>query len=192
MIYTGGPFSWLTPYGLIGGLTMVTVFLLHGANFLTLKLEDDMRERARAAARILYIFAAIMVVVLAISTYNFTDNTIQIGVDPGVLPIAYVVVLLATLYFIDRRLEGWAFAMTGLNIILTQVAFFTLLFPRVMISSLNPAWSLTIYNASASPYALKVMSIISIIFIPIVLAYEGWSYYVFRKRVKAERKHLIY
>src|SRR5690349_1610129 len=192
MIYTGGPFSWLTPYGLIGGLTMVTVFLLHGANFLTLKLEDDMRERARAAARILYIFAAIMVVVLAISTYIFTDITIQIGVDPGVLPIASVVVLLATLYFIDHRLEGWAFAMTGLNIILTQVAFFTLLFPRVMISSLNPSWSLTIYNASASPYALKVMSIISIIFIPIVLAYEGWSYYVFRKRVKAERKHLIY
>jgi cytochrome d ubiquinol oxidase subunit II len=192
MSYAGGPFDWVTPYGLIGGVTMVSVFLLHGANFLTLKLEDELRDRARATARLLYIFAAIMVIMLAIATYIYTDITIRIGIDPGVLPIASVVFLLATIYFINRRLEGWAFAMTGLNIILTQVAFFTLLFPRVMVSSLNPAWSLTIYNASASSYALAVMSIISLIFIPIVLAYEAWSYYVFRKRVRTDKKHLVY
>ena len=192
MSYAGGPFDWVTPYGLIGGVTMVSVFLLHGANFLTLKLEDELRERARATARLLYIFAAIMVILLAIATYIYTDITIRIGIDPGVLPIASVVFLLATIYFINRRLEGWAFAMTGLNIILTQVAFFTLLFPRVMVSSLNPAWSLTIYNASASSYALAVMSVISLIFIPIVLAYEGWSYYIFRKRVRTDKKHLVY
>jgi cytochrome bd ubiquinol oxidase subunit II len=192
MSYAGGPFDWVTPYGLIGGVTMVSVFLLHGANFLTLKLEDELRERARATARRLYVFAAIMVIMLAIATYIYTDITIRIGIDPGVLPIASVVFLLATIYFINRRLEGWAFAMTGLNIILTQVAFFTLLFPRVMVSSLNPAWSLTIYNASASSYALAVMSVISLIFIPIVLAYEGWSYYIFRKRVRTDKKHLVY
>lgn len=192
MIYTGSPFSWITPYGLIGGLTMVSVFLLHGANFLTLKLEDDMRERARAAARFLYGFAAAMVVVLAIATYIYTDITVKIGIDPGILPIASVVFLLATIYFINRKMEGWAFIMTGMNIILTQVAFFTLMFPRLMISSLNPAWSLTIYNASASPYALGVMSIISLIFIPVVMAYEGWSYYIFRKRVKTDKGQLVY
>ena len=190
--YTGSPFNWITPYGLIGGLTMVSVFLLHGANFLTLKLDDHMRERAHAAARSLYVFAAIMVVVLAFTTYIYTDITTKIGIDPGVLPIASVVVLIATIYFIDRRMEDWAFAMTGLNIILTQVAFFTLMFPRLMISSLNPDWSLTIYNSSASPQALGVMSVISLIFVPIVLAYEGWSYYIFRKRVKAEKQHLVY
>jgi cytochrome d ubiquinol oxidase subunit II len=192
MHYIGGPFSWITPYGLIGGFTMLSVFLLHGANFLTLKMEGDMRERARAAARRIYLFAAIMVLALAIGTYIYTDITITIGIDPGVLPIASVVVLLATIYFIDRKMEGWAFTMTGLNIVLTQVAFFTLLFPRVMISSTNPAWSLTIYNASSSQYALGVMSIISLIFIPIVLAYEGWSYYIFRKRVKTDKEHLVY
>ena len=191
-VYVGNPFSWMTLYGLIGGLTMVSVFLLHGANFLTLKLEGDLRERARRAARVLYIFAAIIVVILAISTYVFTDITVKIGIDPGILPIASVVFLLATIYFIDRRMEGWAFAMTGLNIILTQVAFFTLMFPRVMVSSLNRAWSLTISNSSASPYALAVMSIISLIFIPIVMAYEGWSYYIFRKRVKTDKEHLVY
>jgi cytochrome d ubiquinol oxidase subunit II len=192
MTYAGNPLSWLTPYGLIGGLTMVSVFLLHGANFLTLKLENDMRERARAAARTLYVFAATMVLILAIATYIYTDITVQIGIDPGILPIASVVFLLATIYFINNRMEGWAFTMTGLNIILTQVAFFTLMFPRVMISSINPAWSLTIYNASASPYSLAVMSVISLIFIPIVLAYEAWSYYIFRKRVKTEKRHLVY
>jgi cytochrome bd ubiquinol oxidase subunit II len=69
MNYTGNPYSWITPYGLIGGVTMVSVFLLHGANFLTLKLDDDLRERARAAARTLYVFAAITVVILAFTTY---------------------------------------------------------------------------------------------------------------------------
>jgi cytochrome d ubiquinol oxidase subunit II len=151
-----------------------------------------MRERARVAARILYVFAAVMVVILAIGTYIYTDVTVKIGIDPGVLPIASLVALIATIYFIDRKMEGWAFSMTGLNIILTQVAFFTLMFPRVMISSTNPSWSLTIDNASASPYALAVMSLISLIFIPIVLAYEGWSYYIFRKRVKADKQYLVY
>jgi cytochrome d ubiquinol oxidase subunit II len=190
--YVGTPFSWITPYGLIGGLTMVSVFLLHGANFLTLKLDDELRERSRAAAGVLYIFAAVMVVVLAISTYIFTDITIRIGVNPGILPIASVVFLLVTIYFIDRKMEGWAFVMSGLNIILTQVAFFSLMFPRVMISSLDPAWSLTIYNSSASPRALGVMSIVALIFIPIVVAYESWSYYIFRKRIKADKKSLVY
>jgi len=192
MNYIGGPFSWITPYGLIGGLTMFSVFLLHGANFLTLKLEDPLREKAHIAARKLYPFAAVTVIALAIATYVYTDITAKIGIDPGVLPIASVVVLLAAIYFINRRMEGWAFVMTGLNIILTQVAFFILMFPRVMVSSLNPAWSLTISNASASPTSLAVMSVISLIFIPLVMAYEGWSYYVFRKRVKTDKQHLVY
>lgn len=190
--YAGTAFDWITPYGLIGGLTMVSVFLLHGANFLTLKLEDPMRGRARETARVLYIVAAVMVVVLAISTYVYTDIGIRIGVNPGILPIASVVALLVTIYFINRKMEGWAFVMSGLNIILTQVAFFSLMFPRVMVSSLNPEWSLTIYNTAASPRALEVMSIVALLFIPIVVAYESWSYYIFRKRIKAERESLVY
>lgn len=190
--YAGTPFDWITPYGLIGGLTMVSVFLLHGANFLTLKLDDPMRERARAAARTLYVVAAPMVVILAISTYVYTDIGIRIGVNPGILPIASVVALLVTIYFINRKMEGWAFVMSGLNIILTQVAFFSLMFPRVMVSSLNPEWSLTIYNTATSPRALEVMSMVALLFIPIVVAYESWSYYIFRKRIKAERESLVY
>jgi len=103
-----------------------------------------------------------------------------------------VAVLLFTIYFINRRREGWAFTFTGLHIVLTQIAFFTLMYPRVMISSTNPAWSLTIYNASSSQYTLGVMSIVALIFVPIVLAYQGWTYYIFRKRISAKKASLVY
>ncbi len=192
MMYTGSLFTLLNPYGLIGGLTMVSVFLLHGANFLTLKLDGDLRERARSFAKKIYVAAAVMVVVLAATTYVFTDIASKIGVNPGITPIASVVVLLVAIYFINRKMEGWAFISTGVHIILTQIAFFTLMFPRVMISSTNPAWSLTIYNASSSQYTLSVMSIVALIFIPIVLAYQGWTYYMFRKRITTDKKALIY
>ena len=129
---------------------------------------------------------------LAISTYVYTDITTKIGINPGIMPIALVVALLITIYFINHKMESWAFAMTGSHIILTQVAFFTLMFPRVMISSTNPEWSLTIYNASSSQYTLTVMSIIALVFVPVVLAYQGWTYYVFRKRISTDKKTLIY
>lgn len=192
MMFTGNLFTLLNPYGLIGGLTMVTVFLLHGANFLALKLDGPMRQRAHDAARRLYWPAAVMVVVLAATTYFYTDITSKLGIDPGITPIASVAVLLFTIYFINRKREGWAFAFTGLHIVLTQIAFFTLMYPRVMISSTNPAWSLTIYNASSSQYTLGVMSIVALIFVPIVLAYQGWTYYVFRKRISTKKASLVY
>ena len=192
MIYTGNLFTLLNPYGLIGGLTMVSVFLLHGANFLTLKLEGELRERARAAAKKIYVVAAVIVVLLAIMTYFNTDISTKIGVNPGVMPIAAVVVLLSTIFFINSNQEGWAFLATGAHIVLIQISFFTLMFPRVMISSTNPAYTLTIYNASSSQYTLTVMSIIALIFVPIVLAYQGWSYYMFRKRITAEKQSLVY
>lgn len=192
MMYTGNLFTLLNPYGLIGGITMVSVFLLHGANFLTLKLDGELRDRAREISKKLYVVAAVAVILLAITTYIFTDISTKIGINPGIMSIASVVVLLVTILFINRKMEGWAFLSTGVHIILTQIAFFTLMFPRVMISSTNPSYSLTIYNASSSHYTLTVMSIIALIFVPIVLAYQGWSYYMFRKRIIADKQELVY
>ena len=185
-------FKLLNPFGLIGGLTTVAVFLLHGANFLALKLDGELRERAHVFANKLYVFAAVMVVMLAIATYIYTDILTKIGVNPGVIPIVSVVALLSAIYFINRKREGWAFITVSLHIILTQVAFFTLMFLRVMVSSLNPEWSLTIYNASSSQYTLTVMSVTALIFVPIVLAYQGWTYYMFRKRITTDNKTLVY
>lgn len=192
MTFTGNFFTLLHPYGLLGGLTLVSVFLLHGANFLTLKLDGKLRDRAREFAKKIYIATAIFVVLLAVATYFFTDISTKIGINPGVMPIAGVVVLLVSIYFINAKMEGWAFVSTGLHIVLTQIAFFTLMFPRVMVSSTNPAYSLTIYNASSSQYTLSVMSIVALIFVPIVLAYQAWTYYMFRKRITADRKTLVY
>jgi cytochrome bd ubiquinol oxidase subunit II len=192
MMYTGNLFTLLNPYGLIGGLTTVTVFVLHGANFLGLKLDGELRERVHSLSKKLYVAAAFITTVLLITTYIYTDISSKLGINPGVTPIASYVALLVTIYFINRRMEGWAFAMTSLHIVLTQITFYLLMFPRVMISSTDPAYSLTIYNASSSQYTLTVMSVIALIFVPVVLAYQGWSYYMFRKRITAEKQSLVY
>lgn len=191
MMFTGNLFTLLNPYGLLGGVTTVAIFLLHGANFLGLKLEGELKERAIKLSKTLWIVASVLYIALGIFTYaaGFWARGI---VNPGIVPIAAVVVLLAAGYFINQKREGWAFIMVALNIVLTQVTFFSMTFPNVMISSTNPAWSLTIYNASSSQYTLTVMSIVALIFVPIVLAYQGWTYWMFRKRVTTDKKSLVY
>jgi cytochrome d ubiquinol oxidase subunit II len=188
----GVTLTLLNPYGLLGGLATVATFLVHGANFLSLKLEGELRERARKFAWTLWIAATVAVILLTIGTYFYTDALSKLGINPGITPILSVVALLVTGYFIKGKREGWAFIMTSLHIVLTQVTFFMLMFPRVMISSLNPEWNLTIYNASSSQYTLTVMSIVALIFVPIVLAYQGWTYWMFRKRISTDKKSLVY
>lgn len=182
----------LNPYGLMGALATTGVFLLHGANFLTLKLEGDLRERTRNLAWTLWMVATGLVILLTIGTYFFTDVLTKLGVNPGMTPIVSIGALLSAGYFIKNKQEGWAFIVTSLHIVLTQVTFFTLMFPRVMISSIDHAYDLTIYNASSSQYTLTVMSIVALIFVPIVLVYQGWTYYMFAKRIKADKKTLVY
>lgn len=191
MTYTGNLFTLLNPYGLLGGLTTTAVFLLHGANFLTLKLDGDLRERARQAARTLWGVAVVLYLILTVWTY-ILGFWARGKVNPGIIPIAAVVVLLVAIYFINQKREGWAFIMVALNIVFTQVTFFLAMFPNVMISSTNPAYNLTIYNASSSQYTLTVMSIVALIFVPIVLAYQAWTYWAFRKRITVEKKSLVY
>ena len=192
MIYTGNFFTLLNPYGLIGGATTVTVFLLHGANFLGLKLDGELRDRIHALSKRIYLAAVAVTTLLLVTTYIYTDLTRKLGINPGITPIASYAALVVTIFFINRRMEGWAFIMTALHIVLTQITFYTLMFPRVMISSTNPAYNLTIYNASSSQYTLTVMSIIALIFVPVVLLYQGWTYYMFRKRITAEKQSLVY
>jgi cytochrome d ubiquinol oxidase subunit II len=181
----------LNPYGLIGGLTTVAIFLLHGANFLSLKLEGKLHERVNALSKKLWVVTVVLYLVLGVYTY-ITGFYARNIVDPGIAPIAAVAFLLISGYFINQKREGWAFIMVSLNIVFTQITFFLMMFPNVMISSLNPAWNLTIYNASSSQYTLTVMSIIALIFVPIVLVYQGWTYYMFRKRISSDKKSLVY
>jgi len=190
--YTGNLLTLLNPYGLLGGLTVVAVFLLHGANFLCLKLAGDLQERAQRVARWLWPVSVVLVVALMIATLVVTDLYTRLGIASVLVPLGAILTLLLAGYGIAKKREGWAFVLAALTIVLIVGTFFVTMFPRVMISSTNPDYSLTIYNASSSPYTLQLMSIVALIFIPVVLAYQIWSYWVFRQRVKAEPKSLTY
>jgi cytochrome d ubiquinol oxidase subunit II len=186
MNYVGGFFNLLNWYALIGGLTSLIGFTLHGAIFLSLKTTGDLQERSHKLASRLWIPAVILLLAFGISTYFATDILDRLGVNPGVVPLLAFVTLLLAGYFLRIKRNGWAFAMTAFSIATTTLTLFMILFPRVMVSSLNPDWSLTIYNASSSEYTLRIMTIIALILVPIVLIYQGWTYYVFRKRLTME------
>lgn len=192
MMFTGSLLTLLNPYGILGGLTAISVFLLHGAIFLSLKTTDEMQESARTAARRLWLPAAIISFLLAVATFFYTDFIQHLGLNPGAVPLGALVTLVLVRLFLERKMEGWAFAMTSLQLILTQSTFFMILFPRVMISSTNPDFSLTIYNASSSLYTLQVMTIVALVFVPVVLIYQGYTYWVFRKRLTGDVKKLTY
>jgi cytochrome d ubiquinol oxidase subunit II len=128
----------------------------------------------------------VLIILLVIATYVFTDITSQIGINPGLIPVASILTILAAGYFLRLQREGWAFAMTALAIIFATLSTFQLLFPRLMVSSINPEYSLTIYNAASNPYTLRVMTIIALTLVPFVIAYQAWSYWVFRERITAE------
>ena len=186
MTYVGGFFNLLNPYALVGGLASLTIFTLHGALFLTLKTTNDLQNRARAIAQKLWPVTVIIFVIYIFLSYLQTDMFTKTGVNTGTVPFLAAITLLATGWFVKKHHDGWAFTMTGLTIIFATITLFMGLYPRVLVSSLNPEWSLTVYNASSSPYTLKVMTIIALIFVPIVLVYQGWTYYVFRQRITKE------
>ena len=188
MQYVGGFWNLLTPYTLVGGLTTLLVFTLHGALFLTLKTEGVLVERARKVAAKVGLVAIPVVLLLALLTYSNTDLFTKTGA--AIVFVGSAVFLILSWLLLKGGRSGWAFISNGLTIVLFTVAMFWGLFPRVMVSNLNPDWSLTIYNASSSPYTLKVMTVVALTMVPIVLLYQGWTYWVFRQRVSD--KHLHY
>ncbi|KGK82392.1 cytochrome d ubiquinol oxidase subunit 2 [Desulfosporosinus sp. HMP52] len=187
MQYVGTFFDLLSPYTIIGGLTTLLVFMFHGALFLSLKTTGDMAERSLKIAQRIALVAIPVVLLLAGLTYYQTDLFASLGA--GITLIGSGVTLILAVLFLKSRKNGWAFVTNGLTILLFTVSVFWGLFPRVMISSLNPNWSLTIYNASSSPYTLKIMTIVAMIMVPIVLIYQGWTYWVFRNRVTEKNLH---
>jgi cytochrome d ubiquinol oxidase subunit II len=184
--YVGGFFNLLNPYALIAGLTTLAAFTTHGAIFLHLKSTDPIKARALAATRLVGPIATVVIGLFVIATYRWTDAFTRLGINPGLIPVLAVVAMLGAGVFVRGGRMGWAFTLTCLALALATITIFIALYPRVMVSSLNPDWSLTIYSASSSPYTLKVMSIVAFIFVPIVLLYQGWTYWVFRHRVSAE------
>lgn len=191
MNYVGNFFTLLNWYSLVAGISMVLLFLLHGALFLSMRTAGDIKDRVRKVAIPVGELTTLVLLVFVALTYFNTDMFRRAGIDPGAIPILAGLALVSVRFFIRANRDGFAFMMNGLTIILSTVAVFMDLFPRVMISSLNPAWSLTIYNAASNPYSLKVMTIVALTVLPFVLAYQAWSYWVFRGRIRTT-DHLDY
>ncbi|EGO61751.1 cytochrome d ubiquinol oxidase subunit II [Acetonema longum] len=189
MQYTGNFFTLLSPYTLTAGLAFVLVFTYHGAVFISLKVEGEMIGRARSAGLKTGLAAAVACLTLVGLTYVSTD--LFRSLPAGAALWGAVASFLVSYWLLRGEKYGLSFTFSGLAIVLTTLAFFAGLFPRLMVSSLNPAWSLTIYNSASSPYTLKLMTIAAAVMVPVVLGYQIWAYWVFRKRLGV-KGHLEY
>ncbi len=176
--FTGNLFTLLNPYALLGGLTTLLLFLTHGAIFLSLKTDGEIRHRARGLAVRVGMAAAVVAVAFLVWTQLMTGDAAS-----AALFVVAALSLVGGLVAAFRGREGWAFSGTMLTIALAVAGLFTALFPDVMPSSTDAAWSLTTTNASATEYTLTVMTWVAVFFTPIVLVYQGWTYWVFRKRI---------
>jgi cytochrome bd ubiquinol oxidase subunit II len=191
MHFTGNFFDLLNGYTLVCGLAALTVFVLHGAIFLSLKTNGVVRQRAEAVAEKAWYPTVVVAVALAAANYLYIDIFDKIGVNPGVMPVASAAALLSVGYFVRTRQFGWGFVLMGVTIVLSVATFFWFLYPNVMVSSTDEANNLSIDGVAASETALQVMTGVTLVLLPFVLIYFGWSYWIFRKRITAD-SHLEY
>jgi cytochrome d ubiquinol oxidase subunit II len=192
MQYVGGFFTLLNPFALLAALAVTLLFILHGASFLSIKTDGEIEMRAKELVRWLWLLVALLLVIFLVTSFIVTDVRERINFFTILVPVIALAAILAAGYFLRKQQFGFVFTMTCLTVAFFVLTIFTLLYPRVMVSSLNPDWSLTIQNAASSPYTLKLMTIVAVIFLPIVLIYQGWTYWIFRKRVSSEPEHLTY
>jgi cytochrome d ubiquinol oxidase subunit II len=176
--FTGTLFTLLNPYGLLGGVVTLLLFATHGAMFIALKTDGDVRHRARALSVRLGLAAAVVAVVFLVWTQTKTGS-----VSSAIAFVVAALALVSGIYAAWKGREGWAFLGTFITIALAVAGLFFALFPDVMPSTTSDAFSLTTANASATDYTLKVMTWVAVVFTPVVLVYQGWTYWVFRKRI---------
>lgn len=186
--FVGTLLSLLTPYGLLGGLTTLALFALHGAVFVSLKTDGDIRARARAlAGRIGYAAVPVAAVFLLWTWTQHAPGGTQ-GTVAAVLALVAAVALVGGLVATGLGREGWGFVLTAGTIVAAVAFLFTTLYPAVLPSSLDPAFDLTTTNAASTPYTLTIMTWVAGFMTPVVLAYQAWTYWVFRQRIS--RSHI--
>ncbi|HHY60450.1 MAG TPA: cytochrome d ubiquinol oxidase subunit II [Clostridia bacterium] len=181
MQFVGNFFSLLSPFTVVTGIAFVCLFTYHGALFLSMRTQGEIQQRVQNLIPRLGL--ATIVTVVAMAALMLLETDILGKFISIVALVLAAVALIASYVMASARRYGRAFVATALTIVFAVATVFTGLFPRVMVSSLDPAWSLTVYNASSSVTTLTIMTIVAVIFVPIVLAYQIWTYWVFRKPV---------
>jgi cytochrome bd ubiquinol oxidase subunit II len=186
--YSGTFWDLFSGYTVFAGVALVLVFAFHGASFLTLRTSGDLCERARRAVRVLAVPAVTVGAAFLIWTVAVAVDRNDTGVFPPVLPAAIAIAALAVsalLVYAGRN--GFAFALTVVGIVAVVATLFTSLYPRVIVSSPNFGNSLTVADAASAHYTLAVLTVVAVIVTPVVLVYQGWTYYVFRARISGEQ-----
>jgi cytochrome d ubiquinol oxidase subunit II len=177
--FSGTLADLLNAYSLFSGVTVVLLCLLQGASFLALKTAGEVRERSLRVGRWIAPVAAAAVLGFTVWTHSLVGS----GFLPLLAEAVAVVAAVAAAWLVGRGRDGRAFAATSVAMAAVVVSIFANLYPRVMVSTLGPSTDLTVSNTSSSPYALKVMTIAAVVLFPVVLAYQAWSYYTFRRRL---------
>ena len=181
--YAGGFFNLLNPYALLGGLVTLTLFLTHGAIFLALKTDGAIRDRSNVLAGQIGLVAAVLAVAFLLWTQLAYSEKAWTWIPILAAAVMWVMGLAAN----RVRREGWAFFFSATTLLLAVVSLFGVLYPNVMPNIDRLQAGLDIYNASSTDYTLKVMTIVAVVFTPIVLAYQAWTYWIFRKRLSADQ-----
>jgi cytochrome bd-type quinol oxidase subunit 2 len=179
--YTGNFFDLLTGYGLMTGVTLLILSLLHGATFLALRTSGEIRDRARATGR----RVGMLALVVNLAWVVWTLVVIGGGTVPEPTQIFGLIAVIFAQQLARTNYDGWAFAASGFAIAAAIGQLFISLYPNVMVSSTNHAYNLTVNNSAAGHYPLVVMTVVAVLLMPLVLLYQGWSFHVFRQRLTA-------
>lgn len=187
-VYHGNLLMLLNPYGLAGGILFVCMFAMHGALWLSIKSEDALHTRAISTALLLWPVVALLLVGFLTMTYFYTKLFANYQAAPFLLvfPLLAIAGLMGVRTMLKAGKLVWAWACSGVFVL--GVTFFGVMgmFPGMVISSLNPQWSVTAYNAASSPLTLKIMLGVALVCVPIVIAYQAWVYVIFSHKVTDE------
>ncbi len=187
-LYHGTLFTLLNPYGLLGGVLFLLLFAQHGAAWIAIRSKGDLQDRAVKTATIIWPALVVVAVVFLVASWFATslyDNYLA-------HPFLFVVILVTVIALLGVRLflsqQAWFKAWFSSALTIVGATFFGVigLYPNLFPSSINPAYSLSAHNASSSPLTLKIMLMVVLIFVPIVLAYQIWAYYLFKDKVSEE------
>ncbi|MGV9301435.1 cytochrome d ubiquinol oxidase subunit II [Amycolatopsis sp. NPDC003676] len=178
----GSVWDLLSPYALLGGLATGILFALHGAVFLVLKTGGEVRDDAQRIVRLLLVPTAVVVGAFGL----WTQLAYGTGWTWAVLVTAVLGLVLTGAANVAGR-DGWAFVGTTVTVASATVLIVGSMYPTVLPSTISPLYDLNIYNAASSAYTLKVMSWAAVLATPVVLVYQGWTYWVFRQRLTVEQ-----